>query len=58
MKTKLLAIALFTLTLGVVVYYPQLFAKPSVVKPPVNHHFPRHPAVARRSTISPGWRGK
>ena len=38
MKTKLFAIALFTLTLGVLVYYPQLFAKTSVVAPPVNHH--------------------
>jgi Mg-chelatase subunit ChlD len=38
MKTKLLAIFLFTLTLGVVIYYPQLFAKPGAVQPPVNHH--------------------
>jgi Mg-chelatase subunit ChlD len=38
MKTKLLAIALFTLTLGAVVYYPQLFATTNVVKAPVNHH--------------------
>jgi len=38
MKTKLLAIALFTLTLGAVVYYPQLSATSSVEKPPVSHH--------------------
>ncbi len=38
MKTKLLGIALFTLTLGVVVYYPQLSAKNSTVRPPINHH--------------------
>lgn len=38
MKTKLLAITLFTLTLGAVVYYPQLFATTSVVQTPVNHH--------------------
>ncbi len=38
MKTKLLGIALFTLTLGVVAYYPQLLAKNIAVNPPVNHH--------------------
>ena len=38
MNTKLLGIALFTLTLGVVVYYPQLLAKNTDVRPPVNHH--------------------
>ena len=38
MKTKLLAIALFTLTLGAVVYYPQLSATTGVVKTPINHH--------------------
>jgi hypothetical protein len=38
MKTKLLGIALFTLTLGVIVYYPQLFARTSVVSPPINQH--------------------
>ncbi len=38
MKTKLLGIALFTLTLGVVVYYPQLLAKNIEVNPPANHH--------------------
>ena len=38
MKIKLLGIALFILTLGVVVYYPQLLAKNNEVNPPVNHH--------------------
>jgi Mg-chelatase subunit ChlD len=38
MKIKLLGIALFILTLGVVVYYPQLLAKNIEVNPPVNHH--------------------
>jgi Mg-chelatase subunit ChlD len=38
MKTKLLGIALFLLTLGAVVYYPQLMAKNVPVNPPINHH--------------------
>ena len=38
MKTKLLGITLFTLTLGVVAYYPQLFAKTSKAQPPINYH--------------------
>jgi len=38
MKTKLLGIALFILTLGVVVYYPQLMARNIEVNPPVNRH--------------------
>ena len=38
MKTKLLGIALFALTVGVVVYYPQLLAKNIAVTPPVNNH--------------------
>jgi len=38
MKTKLLGIALFALTLGVVVYYPQLLAKNIEGHPPLNHH--------------------
>ncbi len=38
MQTKLLGIALFILTLGVVAYYPQLMAKNIGVNPPVNHH--------------------
>ena len=37
MKTRLLGIALFALTLGVVVYYPQLLAKNIAVDPPLNH---------------------
>ncbi len=42
MKSKILGIALFVLTLGAVVYYPQLSAKnipanPSII-PPINHH--------------------
>ena len=38
MKTKLLGIALFLLTLGAVVFYPQLMAKNVPVNPPINHH--------------------
>lgn len=38
MKSKLLGIALFLLTLGAVVYYPQLMAKNIAVNPPINHH--------------------
>jgi Mg-chelatase subunit ChlD len=38
MKTKLLGVALFLLTLGAVVYYPQLKAKNVPVNPPINHH--------------------
>lgn len=38
MKTKILGIAFFALTLGVVVYYPQLSAKNIEVNPPINHH--------------------
>ena len=34
MKTKILGIALFLMTVGAVVYYPSLKAK----NPPVNHH--------------------
>jgi len=35
MKTKLIGIALFALTAGAVVYYPQLNAKPVLIDPPV-----------------------
>ena len=42
MKTKLLGIALFALTLGVVVYYPQLLARNIEVNPPLNHHITLH----------------
>ncbi len=46
MKTKLLGIALFVLTLAAVVYYPQLLAKNMAVNPPVNHHITNnHPRV-------------
>ncbi len=38
MKTKLLGIALFTLTLAAVVYYPQLMANNIKVDPPINNH--------------------
>jgi len=38
MRIKLLGTALFILTLGVVVYYPQLLAKNIAVNPPVNQH--------------------
>ncbi len=38
MKSKLLGIALFLLTLGAVVYYPQLMAKNVPLDPPINHH--------------------
>lgn len=40
MKTKILGIALFVLTLGAVAYYPQLMAKPTPVLPPVVHQLP------------------
>jgi len=38
MKTKLLGIALFGLTLGAVLYYPQLMAKNIQTTPPIGHH--------------------
>ena len=38
MKTKLTGIALFLLTLGAVVYYPQLSATKIPVNPPIDHH--------------------
>ena len=38
MKNKILGIALFLMTLGAVVYYPQLMAKNVAVNPPINHH--------------------
>ena len=40
MKTKILGIALFVITLGAVVYYPQLMAKPTPVLPPIVHQLP------------------
>ena len=50
MKTKLLAIALFALTLGAVVYYPQLSAKTQPVDPidpidPITHHLADNPKI-------------
>ena len=45
MKTKLLGIALFGLTLAAIVYYPQLSAKNIQVDPPINHHITAHPKV-------------
>ncbi len=38
MKTKLLGIALFGLTLAAVIYYPQLMAKNIQTTPPINQH--------------------
>ena len=38
MKSKLLGIALFGLTLGAIMYYPQLSAKSIQVDPPIGHH--------------------
>jgi len=38
MKSKLLGIALFVITLGTVTYYPSLLAKNIPVEPPVLHH--------------------
>lgn len=38
MKTKLLGIALFGLTLAAIVYYPQLSAKSIQIDPTINHH--------------------
>ena len=38
MKTKLLGIALFGLTLGAIMYYPQLAAKNIPVDSPIDHH--------------------
>ena len=37
MKAKVLGIALFGLTLGAVIYYPQLMAKTTPVDPPIAH---------------------
>ena len=45
MKTKLLGIALFGLTLAAIVYYPQLSAKNIEVDPPINHHITANPKV-------------
>jgi len=47
MKSKLLGIALFGLTLAAIVYYPQLSAKNIQIDPPINHHVTAdsHPKV-------------
>ena len=45
MKTKLLGIALFGLTLAAIVYYPVLSAKNIQVDPPINHHITANPRV-------------
>ena len=45
MKTKLQGIALFTLTLAAVVYYPQLSAKTVKVDPPIVQHFTEKPKI-------------
>ena len=47
MKSKLLGIAPFALTLGAVVYYPQLMAKNIPADPPIDHHITanQHPKV-------------
>lgn len=38
MKTKLIGLALFALTIGAVAYYPQLHATSIKVDPPIQHH--------------------
>ena len=45
MRTKLLGIALFALTLTAVVYYPQLSAKTIRVDPPVVQHITDNPKI-------------
>ncbi len=45
MKTKLLGIALFGLTLASVVYYPQLMAKNNPLDPPIQQHITARPKV-------------
>jgi Mg-chelatase subunit ChlD len=45
MKTKLIGIALFALTLAAVVYYPQLSAKTQPVNPPITHHLTDNPKI-------------
>ena len=45
MKTKLLGVALFGLTLAAIVYYPLLSAKNTQVDPPINHHITANPKV-------------
>ena len=47
MKAKLLGVALFGITLGAIVYYPQLAAKSIQVDPAIDHHITasHHPKV-------------
>jgi len=45
MKTKLLGIALFGLTLASVVYYPQLMAKNIQIDTPIQHHVTANPKI-------------
>ena len=46
MKSKLLGIALFAITLGAVVYYPSLMAKNIAVDPPIEHAIvQQHPKI-------------
>ena len=45
MKTKLLGIALFGLTLASVVYYPQLMAKNLQIDTPIQHHVTAQPKI-------------
>ena len=45
MKTKLLGIALFALTLAAVVYYPQLSAKTIQTNPPITQHITDNPKI-------------
>ena len=45
MKTKLLGIALFGLTLASVVYYPQLMAKNIQIDPPIQHQVTARPKI-------------
>jgi hypothetical protein len=51
MKTKLLGIALFGLTLAAIVYYPQLSAKSVQIDPSIDHHV----TAIRRSTSCSFW---
>jgi Mg-chelatase subunit ChlD len=45
MRTKLLGIALFVLTLAAVVYYPQLSAKTAQPNPPITQHITDNPKI-------------
>ena len=46
MKSKVLGIALFVITLGAVIYYPSLMAKNVDSNPPIKHHI-----VAQRPKV-------